>query len=403
MTTLDNLHPASFKSIPFLIPSENLVRGHKTAVHEFLNSDERYIEELGKLPSVYNLTCIVHGNDSLNNRFRLENALDDGGFGELVHPIYGALQVKVMGEYSITSNQRRVGEHTFTVTFGLSKDNIAPAVKSISNAEVTTEAFKNFDALNLALSDIYKVPSTGYNSHQAGETSYNRIEKILLQLDIISEDLGIDIRATYRAFSIIQQKIYSLVDKPQELADAFRDIYIKFRSLANTPDELYHSFRALVSTIPSPLVPSTSVRAENKNNVDSINEYNDLAALNFLYEAAVYKEFKTDIDLGEAQQDLTLLFYFFFQDTVDTSDQVLTLTQELPVRDAFSTFHNLFLRKFDEKEQLVWKTKEVDGDSTTLLTAYDYFGNIDNLELIKELNPGINFAGFKDKVIMISK
>ena len=109
MSVLEQLQPASFRGIPFLVNAETKTGGKKTVTHEYVGSDKRFTEELGLLPPSFSIEAVIHGNEAISTRLLLEDALDEPGLGILVHPVYGAIEVKST-IYSVNSNQTKTSK-----------------------------------------------------------------------------------------------------------------------------------------------------------------------------------------------------------------------------------------------------------------------------------------------------
>lgn len=115
------LGQASWRGIVFSVRSEDLpTGGRKTALHDFPNSDQRFVEDLGEIPPRFTITAFVHGLDWLERAQALENALREPGPGRLVMPTFGAYTVWSL-PYSKRASQTSVGEIEFTLEFATSR------------------------------------------------------------------------------------------------------------------------------------------------------------------------------------------------------------------------------------------------------------------------------------------
>jgi len=115
-TWRDDLLPASFRGISFLIDQAAVPAGQKGQLHEFPQRDEPYFEQLGKQSQVHKMSAWVIGDDCFVRRDKLLEALEVEGPGELVHPWLGRMQVKV-GECSVTHSRKEGGVAQFELTF----------------------------------------------------------------------------------------------------------------------------------------------------------------------------------------------------------------------------------------------------------------------------------------------
>lgn len=115
-TWRDELLPASFRGISFLIPQASVPVGMKGQLHEFPQRDEPYFEQLGKQSQVHRLTIWIIGDDCFERRDKFLEAIQTPGAGELVHPWLGRMQAKA-GEAEMTHDFQQGGMVSLLVTF----------------------------------------------------------------------------------------------------------------------------------------------------------------------------------------------------------------------------------------------------------------------------------------------
>lgn len=117
MTTWrDELHPASFRGVPFHVDSDSMPVGRRTQVHEYPQRDKPLVEDLGRVTREIKMAAFVIGEDFLIKRDALLNALDKPGAGELIHPWYGRLMVTATG-CSVGHERREGGMARFDLVF----------------------------------------------------------------------------------------------------------------------------------------------------------------------------------------------------------------------------------------------------------------------------------------------
>ena len=160
MGVFEQYQGASFRGVPFLVPNESENTGQKSVSHEYPNSDERFVEQLGLIPSTFRMDAIIHGENAIQERIRLKEALDTPGLGDLIHPIYGTVRVKAL-PYSIKSTQTRMGEFIFSLEFARSKENVSPSPDTPTSQSVTQIALETAEAITVALAANYVEPKKG--------------------------------------------------------------------------------------------------------------------------------------------------------------------------------------------------------------------------------------------------
>lgn len=134
-TWRDDLLPASFRGISFLIPQASVPVGQKGQLHEYPQRDEPFFEQLGKQAQVHTMTAWVIGDDCFERRDKLLEALQTPGPGELVHPWLGRMQVKV-GDCKLAHELTSGGMVSFDLTFYPDKPLTFPTAKVNSQQQV---------------------------------------------------------------------------------------------------------------------------------------------------------------------------------------------------------------------------------------------------------------------------
>lgn len=119
-TWRDDLLPASFRGIKFLIEQATVPVGRKGQLHEYPQRDEPFFESLGKQSQVHKVSAFVIGDDCFERRDKLLEALEKEGPGELVHPWLGRMQVDV-GECDLSHSRPEGGMARLELTFYPSK------------------------------------------------------------------------------------------------------------------------------------------------------------------------------------------------------------------------------------------------------------------------------------------
>ncbi len=92
----EQLRPASYRGVPFVVVSGDTRVGRRNAVHEYPLRDTVWVEDLGRNPRRLQVQGFLIGDDAIAQRERLIAACESPGDGELVHPTLGRLRVSVM-------------------------------------------------------------------------------------------------------------------------------------------------------------------------------------------------------------------------------------------------------------------------------------------------------------------
>lgn len=136
MAALQELIPASFRGVPFLVPHGTVDSGRHAVKHEYPDSNTRYVEDNGlRVPDI-KLKAVVHGANVLSRVRRLEAALQAVGPGTLVHPLSGRKFVNV-DTYQLTHTDESVGVYEFDIVFLVTGPPVFPGPLSAIAASIT--------------------------------------------------------------------------------------------------------------------------------------------------------------------------------------------------------------------------------------------------------------------------
>ncbi len=91
---LKTLWAASYKGVPFFFESDDEEGGRGLVVHEFVNRDDPFVEDLGENARYLSGSAYVHGDDVDAQESSLKQVLASRGAGSLVTPLGGPILVR---------------------------------------------------------------------------------------------------------------------------------------------------------------------------------------------------------------------------------------------------------------------------------------------------------------------
>ena len=215
-TWRDQLLPASFRGISFLIPQTSVPVGMKGQLHEFPQRDTPFFEQLGKQSQVHKMTAWVIGDDCFDRRDKLIEALNTPGGGELVHPWLGKMQVKA-GECEMSHDLMGGGMISFDLTFYPDLPLKTPAAKVNTQAQVVDSS--------------ESLLTSSLNRYQTAMGTVNQARLGLMQMR----------NSLTNVFSVIQQQFAPFVS-------VFTDVTGFAQSLMNSPGSLSSLFSSYFSS-----------------------------------------------------------------------------------------------------------------------------------------------------------
>jgi prophage DNA circulation protein len=428
--TREKLQSASFKGISFLVESETKTGGKKTVTNEYVNSDKRFTEELGKLPPKFTINAIIHGDDSIQRRKIFEDKLDESGLGELVHPVYGSVQVKSTS-YTVSSNQRSIGEFKFSINFETSEATITATPIIGSEASVTSGADAARDALDDGLEDRYIAPSLPSTLDAIAAKADEVYDKTFEALSGVTNTIQDKVSTFTKTVNGIRARIRTIVQQPVLMKAALKDLYATGLAIVDDPADLMDTWKDLtdfgfVKGTVSVSNTDTTTIGTNSANVDTnarieedidrnlIDEHTRLTDFVNLIEGAAFRNFLTNQQIRGIRTTIDDNYRRLIENVEFGADgQTLTddqlskynpLANDPTIRNKIQSLRNSVNRVLDQKSQIAFRIDTVDTPRTSIaLTAYQYYGNLDNLDTLRDLNDDLNSSNIIGEMEVLSK
>lgn len=401
MPIIDELQPGSFRGVPFLFRDETKDGGKKTVTHEYPFANRRFTEDLGELPPTFRLQIIIQG--SVQDRLNFERVLTLPGLGKLVHPVYGDVQVKST-TYSVSSSQATLGEFRFSVNFEASEANITAEPTTTTQEGVSQYAESARLSLDSAMAGIYVEPKTSFEITESRLKLIDAVNVLIGLVDTVTSPNAVK-KALFNqqtAKTIANAGIY--VQHADQVALQLSQCFSRAIATVETPDNLLEQWtRSLgFGYIVNPSLyfgefsqdrgvnvgkTNTVKRKNAENNRQLFNEYFRVQSLINLYEAVSYRDFRTDVNLNESMDALATAYRLQFQDGYEVDQDIDLMSNDQDVRNRLLILRSNAIATYNEKIQNVWRIVDINpGVSSMALTAYRYYGNIENIDLLVNLN-----------------
>lgn len=388
MSVASKYKQASFRGVPFLIKSESEEAGKKVAIHEYPNSDRRFVEELGALPSSFSMAALVHGERAVEQSSDLIRALTLPGLGVLVHPIYGRIEVKAT-TFKRSTVETEMGEITFEINFEKSESNmsLSPILSTSSSVSSAADVARKagFNALSIEMI---------INKSKEAMISTQKVTRAAMQVANGNfRSLGgpdASSLATFdRVFKASMRNLYLATQSRGAFTTLLENFYTAARAIVG-PAGQKKAWEDLTTygqnRRPTPI--TTAIRLAQEKNAAAINSHTRINALINLYESVAYTTFTTDQEILAAQKFLSDTFDTLFG---DSSDDGVSSNQEL--RAAILDLRTVTGNILDSSSNNVFKLRDLQpGGGSMPLFTYQYYGSLDLLDTLLELNPEQNWA-----------
>lgn len=409
------LLPASFKGVPFLVRSEVLTKGGRRLVlHEYPNSSDRFVEDLGELPPAFTVTAFVTGDDFLDRAAQLERALTEEGKGRLSMPTFGA-RTLYAAPYRKDASQTEVGEIKFYLDFvagrSISGPTKAPKTPQTVYAQGDAARTQIGTALETAWiepTETSNVQTAEFDLNQAAasiqllKTSVNNSQDLTTIVDFINSNSPSIVRDASAMNDTLINKLWQNVSVGLSggsgvhiLQDLTRFGSGLSLSLADIRGASISDDQIIDESTDIPLWSATTGgrNIRNQNRLSLVNAAR-VAALVSAYEQAADTAYNTDTEIEETRLSLEENHQRLMR--VDTNDK--TLIQSQPrVRRAVEDIRLSTLDVLDQKEQAAFTLVTIENQTpvSSFVLAYQLYAEIletdedltnKGLE-IRELNP----------------
>ncbi len=374
MTQLAELRPASYRGARFLIGDVSTDGGRKQVVHEFPNSNRREIDDLGLLNKTYSITGLVTTSAARDTLIR---ALDGDGLGELIHPVFGTLNVSSQ-PYTVTETTRELGVIRFQMSFIQTAPQLFPVASPAKQAEISSQASSVISAINNEITARFEVEGIA-NFDSAQSKLLAVADAILGQSVSTAVDQGA-ISVFSKAVAVYTGGINQNIFDPQTLALTFTSMFNEFGLLSSDAQTMLNLTIGLIDFGDSdePTPTTTAVRIQRENNRQLVNSATRFNAMAQSYDNAVNIDFISAVDLEATEQQLEEAYQEVINDNnlTDATNELL-----IDLRTSVQSF-------LDEATTAAFKVAivtDVREQPASILT-YSYYGSTENTEDIVTLN-----------------
>lgn len=412
MTRTRDLLPASWKGISFYVRSEIMTEGGRRVVlHDYPNSSERFVEDLGELPPKFSITAFVTGVDFLDRADQLERALNEEGSGRLVMPTLGSRVLFAM-PYRKDASQREVGEIRFEIPFVSGRSVSGPRI-----APPTVQAvYSTGDTARVEIGNVLEkvwIPPVETSNVLTAQFDLKQFVQTIGQLktvlnntndiDTIVDFINVNAPSIVRSASSMKTNFISNLWQTVSvgltggsgfsiLTGLTRFGSLLSLSLADIRSASISYSDALSQLTAVPLWDGTTGGRviRNSNRLSLVNA-GRVAALVSAYEQAADATYQTDADIDNVRSSLENEHQRLMR--VDTEDRDL-IQSDVSVRRAVEAVRLATLDILDQKEQSAYILTSVQQKTeiSSFMLAYDLYA--EEMETGEDVtNRGIELRG----------
>ncbi|ERO61998.1 MULTISPECIES: DNA circularization protein [Pseudomonas] len=235
MSWRDRLLPASFRGVGFWVDQAKTPVGQKGQLHEYPQRDQPFYEGLGQQAKVHDLTAFIVGENCLEQRDQLLQALEQGA-GELVHPWLGRMQVKV-GECEMTHTRQDGGLVTFALKFHPDQPLLFPTAVVNSREQLLVAADSLLGSAVRRFEEVISLI-------KAARIAVKELRDCLKDVYAVIEHEFKELIDTYKD---LRQLVLALKELPREVSAEFKGLLKDIRELKDFAREGYRGVLANAS------------------------------------------------------------------------------------------------------------------------------------------------------------
>ena len=395
MTVLEQLLAGSYEGAGFLIRSSNLTTGRKTVTHEYPNSGNRFVEDLGESQEIYTIEAIVAEPNYFTKRDALIAALKKEGQGQLVHPFYGDVTVTAK-PFTLTEDLRSLNIATFTMTFEKSDENQFPtqsASKTSLINQIKTAAFGSTARDLIAKFSVGR--SSPRNYIDALTTLSNLTGALSINSDTVVRVVN-EISSFNSLLNTFQDHETTNVYDSEQLSTDFTNVFNSYGQLGSTPENQLALTKRLFDfgADRAPIMPTTTQRIERLQNRNIINSVVRANALIQAYNTVPEFTFTNTDQIDEVSQTLDAQYDYLLSDNILEGDTIAEIKDmRVEVREYL-----------DQQRALAPKIATITTHEIPMsILAFNYYGNTDDVQELIDLNSTIDVTFVKGDVRILTE
>lgn len=272
MAWRDELQPASFRGVSFLVRVHEAALGRRVQVHEYPQRDKPWAQDMGRRARELSLDAFVLGDDYISQRNALVRAIELRGAGTLVHPYLGELQCTVLS-CKLKESTAEGGLARFALEFVEAGEASFPSAETSTAAAVVASSVQAGAVTQASFEKRYSVANRpafvaeaaqGLVSQALGamQGAVSQVRNVAGQVDLLNRD----IEAAKRDLITV---IFTPASAAQALAGNLRQLV---RNVTTAPRDalalarVFFNFGSLLPVVPT-LTVSRRAQAQNQAEV----------------------------------------------------------------------------------------------------------------------------------------
>lgn len=379
MFDITKLNKSSFRGVPFYTQSTDESGGHRLTDHNFINGGTK-TEDNGIKNNIFKIVAYIGGDDYLDQKEALKNALNIIGSGTLIEKFNGTLDVMV-DTYTIKESIKDFGQATFTITFKLAENEAIEDIQIVYNVDVRNEALANFenDFNNELGEDLINDVSLGITEFWKEVESYIKfLEEDKIAVQKMKDSIG-------KIISGIKTDILSVTSLTTDISN----IWLSFDSVLDLGAFGADPQKSFTNGIKETLLNSATRTFINEAEIIAnrqIQTYTNTVIAGITQTSILNLEnvtFDTGDDLGSVKNDILTIMELLEEDVI--IDSISPISEIIIKQNLLDKYHSskrefilFYTQKYSGLQNL--KDNEIVATVDILNLTMDKYNNIERVE-----------------------
>lgn len=399
-TWRDKLRPGSFRGVPFYIESSQVTTGRRVSVHEFPDRDDPFPEDMGKVGNSFRIEGYLLGDDYLDQKAAIKDAVEKEGPGELIHPYFGSMQVQV-GSVSFDEDKKDGRICKVSFQFYEAGNNKFPAPIDNKVASLFDKAKKALDAAKKEFDKTFTIIKTAGYAVDRARKAVAEVADLYQSATAGIEGATQDIANLAYSIRNLKAEANDLLQAPANLSQRLFDSLALLEDAVSVPRGRFQAYASLFnygkSTDAAPATNlSTPMRLRDAENKSQFENLNRRAGIIGAIGQVPSIEFETVEEATKTRDQL-----------IDLIEEQLLATTDDDVYSAFQDLQAALVQVLPDVENNLPSIQTITVTNTTnsLNLAYEKFGNVNSEASIIARNnlphPGFIIGGTTLEVINV--
>lgn len=296
--------------------------GRKTIIHEYPQSDTRYVQDNGKISGIYVLEVEIQEDTSSAYKRavkKIRDALEVSGIGTLTHPELGKKKVVPTNNSRLANIISEDGISRFTLTFHESDENKYPTQNDSNIGKIgqlyDTIFGDNESFLGSTVENVTSFVETFNDFRDNVQEVTSTISDAVATINGVADEVS----AFTRDITDLTASINELVQTPTNLALRLSNIWGAISEITDNFSDMFDLSLNIYGTgngrTTSPInSPITNTITTNNQ---ALYDFNNVSALSLAYTCSTSITYDSQEDVDEILSRLNTAFYALDPDTVD--------------------------------------------------------------------------------------